>query len=211
MKNMSCLKSIFVGLSLVLSLGACFADSPLTSTDFYKAYEYDFEIVKQAAEERALSDKFADYLSDPLNPLEVKAAIINALSWGDIKKMPVYQTYLAHKYNKPFRKIALGELHPHEVFNLGFFQAQDDYFHPDKSLPYFEHAQKRMPKSFTTEMVYSLARAQQKFEGNWCGVWGEPTQVLLNKKYTEDKLSRQAVNKIFEYMDSYRQYCVGEN
>lgn len=55
-----------------------FADSPITSTDFYRAYT-DVSIVKTAKEKGVMDKEIANYLHSSKNPIDVKAAVINAL------------------------------------------------------------------------------------------------------------------------------------
>ncbi len=63
---------------LFLSL-AVFADSPITSTDFYEAY-FDVDMVKNAKDSGVLNNEIAGFLASPVKPLDQKAAVVNALS-----------------------------------------------------------------------------------------------------------------------------------
>ena len=56
------------------------ADSPITATDFYEAY-MDVKMVERAHLERVMGLEIAEFLTSPENPIDVKAAVINALSW----------------------------------------------------------------------------------------------------------------------------------
>ncbi|MCC7212305.1 MAG: hypothetical protein IT451_10775 [Candidatus Brocadia sp.] len=57
-----------------------YADSPITATDFYEAYK-DAKMVQRAHLEGVMGVEIAEYLSSPENPVDHKAAVINALSW----------------------------------------------------------------------------------------------------------------------------------
>ena len=72
------------------------ADSPITATDFYKAY-MDVKMVQRAHLEGVMGLEIAEFLSSPDNPIDVKAAVINDLSWKfDGKNNPEkYANYLA--------------------------------------------------------------------------------------------------------------------
>ena len=75
------------------------ADSPITSTDFYKAYLHIPE-VEEAHEIGVLSEEIAEYLLGSENSLDKKAAVINALSWdfdGKINAF-LFKRYLNAKY-----------------------------------------------------------------------------------------------------------------
>ena len=73
---MKILKTITLVATLSLVVGLR-ADSPITSTEFYKAYK-EFGMVKAAKASGVLSVSMARYLSNPKNPIGIKAAIINA-------------------------------------------------------------------------------------------------------------------------------------
>lgn len=79
MKNNYAIAVIFNILFLLSTINS-YADSPITSTDFSDAY-LDIEIVKKAKAEGILNLEVAKYLSSPTNPIDIKAAVINALSW----------------------------------------------------------------------------------------------------------------------------------
>lgn len=91
-------KVYFVLVMMISATQICFADSPLTSTEFYKAY-LDVPIVKAAADNpKKLSEEAKTYLFDEGNPLDVKIALINAVGW-DVDGLT---TYLDYKF---FQKI----------------------------------------------------------------------------------------------------------
>ncbi|MBL0106070.1 MAG: hypothetical protein IPP52_01920 [Ignavibacteria bacterium] len=70
--------------------GICYADSPLTSTPISNVYE-DLEIVKKAKASGEMNSEFALFLHNESNPIDKKAALINALGWDfNGKKMPCY-------------------------------------------------------------------------------------------------------------------------
>ena len=58
-----------------------FADSPLTSTDFHKAY-LDVPLIKKTTNSTGvLTDEVFEYLTSK-NSLDKKVALINALKWN---------------------------------------------------------------------------------------------------------------------------------
>ena len=75
-------KLILIFSLLILSIVPGFADSPLTSTDFYRAY-LDVPIVKEAADHpNKLTKEMMQYLYDDKNPLYIRIALINAVGWN---------------------------------------------------------------------------------------------------------------------------------
>ncbi|HAA24765.1 MAG TPA: cell wall-binding repeat-containing protein, partial [Ruminiclostridium sp.] len=75
-----CLVIIIAFIFSMMYPSISFADSPITSTQFYTAY-LDIEIVEKASEMTNIDEKTIKYLSDPEYPLDIKAAVINALGW----------------------------------------------------------------------------------------------------------------------------------
>ena len=88
------MKKLFLLFALLVSaVQLSFADSALTSTEFYKAY-LDVPIVKAAADQpNHLSEAAKAYLFDEANPLDVKLALINAVGW-EFEGLTAYKDYL---------------------------------------------------------------------------------------------------------------------
>lgn len=110
-------KLIFIFSFLILTVVPGFADSPLTSTDFYRAY-LDVPIVKKAADNpKQLTEDEMEFLFDDENPLDVRLAIINAIGFDPDKRLSTivdYQNYCTlhidkHKHNHPENKIITRE------------------------------------------------------------------------------------------------------
>lgn len=96
---------LLLGL-VIMAFQISYADSPLTSTEFYKAY-LDVPIVKASSDNpKKLSDEAKAYLYDENNPLDVKIALINALGW-DIDGLPTYAEYIEYCF-KHFPKAKYG-------------------------------------------------------------------------------------------------------
>ena len=76
------MKYILFSFALIFISVPTFADSPLTSTEFYKSY-LDVSFVKEASQSKGIISKMMlEYLDDDKNPLDTKLAIINALRWN---------------------------------------------------------------------------------------------------------------------------------
>ena len=125
-----------------------YADSPITSTDFYKVY-LDIEIVKKAKDRGVLTQEIANYLLSPTAPIDVKAAIINAISWkfgGD--NVGLFLNFLQSRYKKP-KEMDIEKLDADELFCLGYLTAMEDYCHPKKAIPLIEMSYMKRKDSFT--------------------------------------------------------------
>jgi len=183
------------------------ADSPITATDFYEAY-MDVKMVERAHLEGVMGLEIAEFLTSPENPIDVKAAVINALSWRFDGKnnAELYAYYLALLYHVSVTELDTEFLSADEVFCMGYLTAMDDYFHPEKALPLLEEAHKMMKDSFTVSIILSLARGQKVMDYDWCEVWRLTEEVLKNKELKQD-LRPEATKMIVDYMVLYKEYC----
>ncbi|OOP55162.1 MAG: hypothetical protein AYP45_16290 [Candidatus Brocadia carolinensis] len=183
------------------------ADSPITATDFYEAYK-DVKMVQRAHLEGVMGVEIAEFLSSPENPIDHKAAVINALSWRFEGKSnaELYTYYLGLLYHMSITELDTDFLSADEIFCLGYLVAMDDYFHPENAIVLLEEAQRMMKESFTVSMVLALVRAQIAFEQDWCEAWKIIERVLQNADIKQD-LRPEAKKIIVNYMILYREYC----
>ena len=192
---------------LFISLSASFADSPITATDFYEAYR-DVKMVQRAHLEGVMGVEIAEFLSSPENPIDVKAAVINAISWRFEGKnnAELYTYYLGLLYHMSITELDTGFLSADEIFCMGYLIAMDNYFQPENAIPLLEEAHKLMKDSFAVSIVLALAKAQIAFEQDWCEAWKITESVLRNTDLTQD-LRPEAKKIIVDYMILYKEYC----
>jgi len=183
------------------------ADSPVTATRFYEAY-LDVKMVERAHVEGVMGLEIAEFLTSPENPIDVKAAVINALSWRFDGKnnAELYACYLALLYHVSLIELDTAFLSADEIFCMGYLMVMDDYFHPEKALPLLEEAHKTMGNSFTVSIILAIAKAQRAFDSDWCEVWKLTEAVLQNKELNQD-LRPEATKRIVDYMILYKEYC----
>ena len=201
-----------LGLVILLKLLFIFptasrADSPVTATGFYEAY-LDVKMVERAHLEGVMGLEIAEFLTFPENPIDVKAAVINALSWKFEGKSnaELYAYYLALLYHVSVTELDTEFLSADEIFCIGYLTVMDDYFHPEKALPILEEAYKTMGNSFTVSIILAIAKAQRAFDSDWCEVWKLTEEVLKNKELKQD-LRHEATKMIVDYMILYKEYC----
>ena len=175
-----------------------FADSPLTSTDFWSAYADVPQVVK-ASESKKLDDSLDEFLLSKVS-IDRKAALINALGF-DVddkrKNAPHFRATLAKKYSGDLE----GQLTADESFCLGYLMALDSYHEAAPAMPYLEKAHKRRPHSFTIAIVQALVSCQA---GSNSSVWWEMIRKVLDDKELYPDLRGRARDVIIEYMSLYR-------
>ena len=117
-------KLYFSFILFVLSIIPVLADSPLTSTDFYRAY-LDVPIVKKTAENpNKLTKEMMEYLYNDKNPLDIRMALVNAVGWH-FDGLSTFDDYFSYCYNivekQAFLEITEGD---------PSFKYEEDHFNP---------------------------------------------------------------------------------
>lgn len=190
------------------------ADSPLTSTEFWKAYK-DNSIVTKYKDKIYFEDQLP-YLTDENKPLDIKLAIINHFSFSLKEKGILPGLYLDYLQNKKgssfeFERDANAE----ELIVFAYILGMDSYLKIESdAIKYAEMAiQKDKRNSYTVRLISSLLKAQQAMDvgmHNWCEVYSIPNSVHQNNNLTMD-IKKEADDIVFKYIDLYRPYCTPMN
>lgn len=196
---------LFVNFFLILPVAA---DSPVTSTPFSNAY-LDIEVVEKARLANGIiNEEICQFLSSPEHSLESKAAVINSLYnyaniWDLRHNAEIYTEYL---YNSNPDKIDLNALSPEELLVTGYLLLLDDYFQPEKALPFLTLAKEHAPDNYTIAVIELLARTQKELlqpEG-LSSLWSLTKKVVGNPGLQKDRLRDEAVAIILDYLYLYR-------
>jgi hypothetical protein len=165
-------KIILIACTLILTLNIAKADSPLTSTEFYKAYQDIPEVQEAIKAQGRLTPQLLKYLSDTSQRLEYKLAVINALGWEKCSKQDaqLFRDYvLEQRFGNEFRQIMMHRLDAIEKFRSGraddlicysYMSAMENYSNPSQWYSYADIAISRKPNSVCTEIIAALIRAQ---------------------------------------------------
>ncbi|MCF0206115.1 MAG: hypothetical protein HUK15_01685, partial [Bacteroidales bacterium] len=124
------MKKFLFALALIFSVFCnAKADSPLTSTDFWRAYSNEEIIIRINADDIS-SNEILNYLVNKKNPVAVKMAVVNRMGW-DIEGMSRAEwlyTYAAGYYKvttfEDFCKKAPADV----LLCYAYLLAMDDYF-----------------------------------------------------------------------------------
>ena len=215
-------KSLYL---LLLTFGltlSALADSPLTSTEFFRAY-LDVKEVKYATE-NPLDKKLLDFLGSPkANPVH-KLAVINALSWGKTDYVTTFENYLLKKRKGlkkevfDYMRITENSETPQETEQTRLLTADDlmcwaylqtmgDYFQPAMGMrgAFFGYA--RDAESMAHVTSFALIAAQQAFDTDWCQVYMIPKTMLEDSAYSKNLVKPEAINIIMEYIGLYAAEC----
>ena len=182
------------------------ADSPLTSTAFYRAY-MDIDEVSRAEAGR-LDPGILEFLFNDSENIGERLAVVNALGWNVKGKLLSEQmeSFLKKKYG--FKNtVILSMLSDDELVILAYRTALDDYFHPENSLPFLQEWERRFhSRSRAHAVILSLIKAQIAFENSWCDVWKIYHAAASDKKLKTD-ISGEALDIIQDYMILYKEEC----
>jgi hypothetical protein len=193
MKKLIIIITVLVGLLFVTE--RAYADSPLTSTPFSKAY-YNIEIVKEASGRNTITADMAAYLADENNSIEVKAAIINALSWN-IEGKNNAELYCQFIYGKTLKEMDGIALSGDQQFCIGYLLAMDDiHFETAQSMEYLRMARSNMSDSLTVNIVTFLVETMNEVSYDWPD---QLNQILADTSLNQD-LSEDAIKVITDYM-----------
>jgi hypothetical protein len=200
------IKTLILSLFFVISSSRLFADSPITSTDFYKSY-LDNTMVMKAHNSGVMNDTIAEYLLNDTIAIDIKAAVINALSWSIDGKdnAPLFVQYIIKKNNLG-KAFDMNTLSADAIFCLGYLTIMDDYFQTDKAISILSLARDKKPKSYTVNIILALAEAQRVFDSDWCGVYKVCNEVKKNVSLKTD-MRESAISVIFDYINLYKSSC----
>ncbi|MBN2892467.1 MAG: hypothetical protein JXL97_11415 [Bacteroidales bacterium] len=204
------MKTNFFSIFLVIFFKAVlsFADSPITSTFFSKAY-LDVEIVEFASQSDGILDKkMCKYLSDKKVNIDYKLAMINALSWDFDGKnnFDIYLSYIIKKNKKITENNYKNKCNADQLICLAYLKALDNYFQVDEALEIAKLAAYKNKDSYSVQIIFGLIKAQYIFDYNWCEVYKATNEVRQNENLKKD-MREEAISIIFEYMDLYKDEC----
>jgi len=197
---------------IALLLGLALADSPLTTPEYHLVYA-EHPMVATAAEGGVIDDELCEFLVRGKRGMDLKAAVVNALSWNidGQDNATAFLHALAKRKDRPAAELLAFPtlIEPHEAFVYGYLLAMDDYFEPSAALPWLAQAREQLPKSKTVALIESLVVAQIALEGDWCAVYTGVDAVFEAPKLRPDmKFAAETV--IRDYINLYEDSCPTE-
>ena len=172
-------KQIILGLGALLSVEV-FGDSPLTSTAFSEAYLSEPIVMAAGRARGKITRQIMDYLAEKTNPIDVKVAAINKLSW-DINGKSNAAQFLEYLRENSVDSAARGyqpvsdsssvfmqdplleTLGADELLCYSYMLALDNYFSIDQALAYAEMAVQKNPESYTFCITFFTYINSSKF------------------------------------------------
>lgn len=203
------IKNLIISLCFLLMANTTFADSPLTSTPFYKGY-LDVAIIKEAAKSNGIiTEKQLQFLTHQKNPIAIKLALINSLGWNTKGKSnaPKYLEYLFEKQSLLNYKNFINKASADELICYAYLKAMDNYFNVKSASVFAKQAMRKAPTSYSIHLIGTLIQAQPLLNSkNSSGIYTNMNQVLTNKKLQRD-FRDKSVSAVFSYTDGFKEYC----
>lgn len=202
------IKNLLLCICFFLIAHTSFADSPLTSTPFYKGY-LDIAIIKNAAKSNGtITEQQLQFLTNSKNPIAVKLALINSLGWNVKGKSnaPNYLAYLFEKQPQLNYKNFINKATAEELICYAYLKAMDNYFDVQSASVFAKQALRKAPTSYSIHLIGTLIQVQGINSKNWCDIYTKMNQVLTNKKLKDD-FRPISVKAVFSYTDGYKEYC----
>ena len=217
------MKKLFFSFILVfLSILQVYADSPLTSTDFYRAY-LDIPVVKKAADNPGkLTKDMMEYLYDDKNPLDIRIALINALGWS-IDGLSTMKDYIEYCFDLNIDKVDFGYLEDEEaqvksnfviehatceqLAILVYLQAMSNYFDTQNNYAFWEYAMQTPlinKQSFMLPMGLVLAQTALDM-GDWGNIYPAMNFYLFSPEIQD--VRPEAIKIIMDYINGYKEYA----
>lgn len=189
-----------------------YADSPLTSTEFYLSYsEYPQVIDANEREDKTLTENDLQFLTDKTIPLGAKLALINALGFKQAGKHN--EAKYLHRINPNITSYfdVAGDLtSAEENIIFAYLSAMDDYFNVERTYNIAKSASQKEPQSLAIQIILGLIKAQIALDIDWCEVYKAVDHARKLPNLNQD-LKPEAVKQIFEgYIDVYKENCAKE-
>ncbi|MGO4817078.1 hypothetical protein [Flavobacterium sp. W22_SRS_FP1] len=193
---------------LLLNLNS-YADSPLTSIDFWTIHTEDFT-VRNAFRNQKMDKSTIDFILDENNSLEIRLSVINAIGWkfnSDNKK----STALLKSIFKKYKVRSIDNLFDVNHINIltcyTYSLALDNYKNVDNIIQLSNKVSNLDPNNFYSKYISVLIESQKySLSFQWCNV------DLVYRKLREDEYFKSDFGKklydiTFDYIDAYDNDC----
>ncbi len=187
---------------------AAYADSPLTAIDFSKAYTHEPMVQEALSSNGILTSSLLAYITDDFNPIGVKLACIRALGFEVAGKnnYSLLLSYLSEKNNYHIGDPLLYELSADTILCMAYVKGLDQCFEVTEALYLARLARAKAPNSYAIHLVTAMIESQQFQKPDWCMV-NRVSDSVRNYPGLQHNLNPLAIQMVFDYMDSYKEYC----
>ena len=203
------MKRLLTAITLLLTVIASWADSPLTSTHFADAYS-DHPMIQMANEQMQgeVSTTLLNFLADKQQPVDVRLAVINKIGWNfDGTTMGAQLgEYLMGRYKAKNEKKLAKKLDAGTLAVYAYAKAMSNYFDVTAASEMGHQAvKKNKDKSFSVAFISSLIDAQVYLDNDWSMVHKVVANVLNDGSLRLD-MRQEAIDSVMDYINLYKEY-----
>lgn len=201
-----------IGLLIVSSLSVSLADSPLTSTEFWRIYQVYGENENyfppyKVYDESGWGNEVMSILCSSDVSIEQRLCLVNYCGWnfdGQNHYADLVQ-YCCEKEGVANETKLLKKMSGEMLIIFAYVKAMDDYFEVSEAKRLAEEAVKRSPKSRAVAMIAALIKAQDARSSDWGEIYRVCHAVEINTSLNND-FCDAAVWAIMEYINAYSEY-----
>lgn len=201
-----------IGLLIVSSLSVSLADSPLTSTEFWRIYktsdgdENTFPLY-MVYDESGWGDEVMTILCSSDVSIEQRLCLVNYISWslGGRRHYADLVQFYGEKKGVVNEQQLLKNMSGETLIVFAYVKAMDNYFDVSEAKNLAEEAVRRSPQSRAVAMIAALIKAQYAMDSNWGEVYRVCHAVETNTSLNND-FCDAAVWAIMEYINLYSEY-----
>lgn len=201
-----------IGLLIVGSLSVSLADSPLTSTEFWRIYQVygdddSYFPLYKVYDETGWGDEVMSILCSSDVSIEQRLCLVNYCGWN-IDGQNHYADlvrYCCDKEDAASEKKLLQKMSGEMLIVFAYVKAMDDYFEVSEAKHLADEAVKRSPKSRAVAMIAALIKAQDAMSSDWGEIYRVCHAVETNTSLNND-FCDAAVLAIMEYINAYSKY-----
>lgn len=193
---------LFVGFN-------CYADSPLTSIDFWTIHSENFT-VQNAYRNQKMDKSSIDFILDENNSLEIRLSVINAIGWK-FKSNSKNSTALLKSILKKYKVNSIDTLfnvnHIDILTCYTYSLALDNYKNVDNIIKLSNRVSNLDNNNFYSKYIATLIKSQKyTLSFQWCNVH-LVFKELRKADYFNSKYGKRLYEKTFEYIDIYDKDC----
>jgi hypothetical protein len=193
---------------------SAFADSPITSTTFYGAYQNEVIVQEALKAKSKLTDNLLAYLVDSTKPLDIKLAVINAIGWehrGVVNSKAFFNYVMdkkqyQSKYGSDFMSFKW-QATKDELVCYAYLKALDNYFTIDDAFAMAGEALRKYPKDFSVNMIYNLIKVQALTSVEEYCYASKLFLSLRDNPTLKLDMRNEAMRDIFTYMEDIGKNC----
>lgn len=201
------MKKVFIIAALMMTAVLAFADSPLTSCEFYSRY-YTVPMVKTAAKATSITQPIMNYLANKANPIAARVAVVNALGWDSdgSDNADKFFKMLKSKYGVSTEDELAAKTDAGTLITYAYLKAMSHYDDVWKAKQLADKAvEKDTGKSLTIRLIAAIIRGQYYMDDDWSKVYRVAADVINDSSLKKD-MKQEAVDDIWKYMKLYSAY-----